>query len=105
LDVVAGALVSAQSGQDDGVQGAVGWAVAAAVERCRCVLPEDASIGAGAAECGDGCLGGEPLWGVASGDEQRCGGVGADAIGAEQPWVVVGEDGADLLLGDRRSLG
>jgi hypothetical protein len=57
LDVVAGALVPAQAGHDDGVQGAVGLAVAAAVEAVALCPAGGCLDGVDAAQRGEGCLG------------------------------------------------
>jgi hypothetical protein len=72
------------------------------VEAVPLVVPEDATMGltpySAATEMPLG------LWSFAGGDEQRCGGVGADVIGVEYLLIVVGDLSGELadaaLVGD-----
>ena len=84
LEVVAGALVPAEPGQDDAVEGGVGLPVAAAVEAVSLGLAGGCFDGADAAQGGEGGLASQPFGVVAGGDEQRGGGVGADAVAFQQ---------------------
>ena len=54
------------------------------LRRCRMVLPEEAGIGAAAAQVGPGGFGAEPFGVVPGGDQEQRGGVGADAVQGEQ---------------------
>src|SRR5690242_369289 len=55
-DVVAGALVVAHADQDDGVQGAVGGAVTAAVEAVAVSASRGCGDGGDAGQMGEGCF-------------------------------------------------
>ena len=70
--------------EDDRVEGGVGLSVAAAVEPATLGLAGGGFDRADAAERGEGGLAVEALGVVAGGDEQRGGGVGADAVTLQQ---------------------
>ena len=84
LQVVLGARIPAQAGEHDGVEGGVGLPVAAAVETAALGLAGGRLDGAGAAQGREGRLAVESLGVVAGGEEEGCGGVGADAVAVQQ---------------------
>jgi hypothetical protein len=80
--------VSAEACHDDAVEGGVGLAVAPAVQPSSPGLSGGLLDGAGAAQTSEGCLVGQPLRGVASGDQQGSGAVGPDADDVQEPWMM-----------------
>lgn len=84
VDVVAGAFVTGQPGDHDGVQGPVGLAVPAAVEPVAVATAGLDGFGGGAAELGERGLVAQPVGVVPGGDEQGRGRMVADAAAGDQ---------------------
>ena len=70
------------------------WRSPPRLSRWRWVRPEDAGIGGGAAQVGEGGLGAQPLGVVAGGDQQLPGGVDPDPGQGDQG----GRDRGDQVL-------
>src|SRR6266496_1561519 len=85
VDVGPGRLVVAHADEDDAVECGVGLAVAAPVEPVAVCLARGGVDRGGAAEHREGGLGAEPFGVVAGGDQERAGGVGADAERLDEP--------------------
>jgi hypothetical protein len=90
-EVVAGTGIPAQPGQGDAVERGVGLTVAAAVEPVAAGSARGRLLGVDAAQGGEGGLAAEPVGVIARGDEQGCGGVGADAAVGQQRGGVAGD--------------
>ena len=84
LDVRAGRGVGAHPGDDDPPQGVIGLAVAAGVEAVAGALARGGGDRGGGAQVRPGRLGPQPRGVVPGGDQERGGGVGADAVQGEQ---------------------
>src|SRR5665647_2612729 len=86
VDVGPGRLVVAHADKDDAVERGVGLAVAAPVEPVAVCLARGGVDRGGAAEHREGGFGAESFGVVAGGDQERAGGVSADAERLEEPW-------------------
>jgi hypothetical protein len=96
--VVAGGLVAAQAYHEDDVQGAVGVAVAAAVESASDGFAAGGFQRADPAEFGEGRLAADPVGVVADRGHQGGGGVGTDTVEGAQLWCGGGGDGVDVVF-------
>src|SRR5665647_968288 len=86
VNVGPGRLVVAHADEDDAVECGVGLAVAAPVGPVAVCLARGGVDRGGAAEHREGGFGAESFGVVAGGDQERAGGVGADAERLEEPW-------------------
>jgi hypothetical protein len=100
--VAASALVGAETADDDHVQGAVGAAVAAAVESMALGLPGGGGQRRGPAEHGEARLAAKALGVVAGGHEELARVLDADAYELKQPRRQLLHQGGDevVQLGD-----
>src|SRR5437667_8443643 len=102
FDVGLGGRVVAHPAQGDGVEGAVGLSVAAAVESVAVGAAGAGRQGRGAAQVGQGGFGAQPVGVVSGGGQQLPGDFGADAGQGGQPGCGAGHEWAQPLvrLGD-----
>lgn len=98
FQVVAGALVPAQTAEHDAVEGGVGLAVTASVEPASLGLAGGRFDGADAAQRREGGLSSQPFGVVAGRDEQGGGAVGADADALQQLRAMSSDGVSDASL-------
>ncbi len=96
--VGAGGRVRAHAGDDDPPQGVVGLAVPAAVEAVPAGLSRGGRDRGDCAQVRPGGLAAQPLRVVPGGDQQQGGGIGADAVQAEQARRAGGDQRDDELI-------
>lgn len=91
LEVVAGGGVIGEAGDDDASEGAVGLSVTGPAESVSLLLAAGGVERCSSAEASEGTFVSDPVGVLARGDEERAGGVGADAEPVEQLGGGVGD--------------